>query len=110
MVQLILPVLHLSVPQLLGTAVFTWILQLFMRKWIVAKRVAYSLPYVLSLVQRFHKDILVGRSHPPGRALTLFHPFRSFSFVLGPFYPWKGQFAWMYARFSCIAISYGLST
>jgi len=35
-----------SVAQLLGIAVLTWILQLFLRKWTKAKRVAHALPYV----------------------------------------------------------------
>lgn len=34
------------VAQLLGIVVLTWTLQLFLRKWVKAKRVAYTLPYV----------------------------------------------------------------
>ncbi|KXN84067.1 Putative cytochrome P450 CYP13A1 [Leucoagaricus sp. SymC.cos] len=75
---------HLSVPQLLSAAAFTWTLQFFLRRWIIAKRVAHSLPCFL----------------PPGGALTLLNPFRTLALVLGPFYPFKGQIAWMWARFS----------
>jgi hypothetical protein len=37
---------HLTLPQLLSAAAFTWTLQVFVRRWIVAKRVASSLAYV----------------------------------------------------------------
>lgn len=75
--------LHLSVPQLLGAAAFTWTLQLLLQKWITAKRVANGLS-----------------SCPPGGALTLLNPFRTLSLVLGPFYPFQGQIAHFWARFS----------
>jgi len=53
MTQTVLLGSKLSVAQLLGIAVLTWTLQLFLRKWIKAKRVAHSLPYVPPFVLYF---------------------------------------------------------
>ncbi|KAJ3571796.1 hypothetical protein NP233_g3521 [Leucocoprinus birnbaumii] len=82
MISKLSPKLDMSVSQLLGAAAFAWTFQLLFRKWIVAKQVAASLS-----------------SCPPGGALTLLNPFRTFSLIVGSYYPFKGQIAHMGARF-----------
>ncbi|KAF9443653.1 cytochrome P450 [Macrolepiota fuliginosa MF-IS2] len=73
---------RLSVPQILSAAVAAWVVQILLRKWIKAKRIARRITPC-----------------PPG-ALTLLNPFRTISLIVGPFYPFKDQIACFFARFS----------
>jgi len=62
---------------------------------IAFEKEAYHLPYVLTVLRAVL--LVVGRSG------CVLHPFRALSFVFGPF---KGQIGWMYARFSCMCMSF----